>query len=163
MRIFLLLTIFFVQTSCSTVELAKEVTKASSSLKTSVQNIVKSQSEDSSNIEIENKIEKEKEILEIEKEEQKDLVKIQKKIVKINFMGKTINEVYMKLGDSNLFRLDGDTQTMRYDAKSCRLFLFFNSTTPIPRVEYFEMRDENGNLIKEKINIEQCYKNFDLG
>ncbi len=163
MRIFLLLTIFFVQTSCSTVELAKEVTKASNSLKTSVQNIVKSQSEDSSNIEIENKIEKEKEILEIEKEEQKDLVKIQKKIVKINFMGKTINEVYMKLGDSNLFRLDGDTQTMRYDAKSCRLFLFFNSTTPIPRVEYFEMRDEKGNLIKEKINIEQCYKNFDLG
>ena len=68
----------------------------------------------------------------------------------------------MRLGDSNLFRLDGNTQTMRYDSNTCRLFLFFNSTTPNPRVDYFEMRDEKGNLIKEKVNIENCYKKFDL-
>ena len=68
----------------------------------------------------------------------------------------------MRLGDPNLFRLDGNTQTMRFDNDTCRLFLFFNSTIPMPQVNYFEMRDEKGNLIKENVNIENCYKKFDL-
>ena len=98
----------------------------------------------------------------MEKTRQKKVVKKQKEVIKINFVGKTINEIYMRLGDPNLFRLDGNTQTMRFDSDTCRLFLFFNSTIPMPQVNYFEMRDEKGNLIKEKVNIENCYKKFDL-
>ena len=98
----------------------------------------------------------------MEKTRQKKVIKKQKEVIQINFVGKTINEIYMRLGDSNLFRLDGNTQTMRYDSDTCRLFLFFNSTIPIPRVDYFEMRNEKGILIKEKVNIENCYKKFNL-
>ena len=75
----------------------------------------------------------------MEKIRQKKVVKKQKEVIKINFVGKTINEIYMRLGDPNLFRLDGNTQTMRFDSDACRLFLFFNSTIPMPQVNYFEV------------------------
>ena len=176
MRIFFFLTFILILSGCATIEVAKEVSKVSTSIEASVKKIVGKEEkkekvvenkEDSvgKNISLEEKVsaaKKEKEIVEVEKKRQKKVVKKQKEVIKINFVGKTINEIYMRLGDSNLFRLDGNTQTMRYDSNACRLFLFFNSTIPIPRVDYFEMRDEKGNLIKEKTNIENCYKKFDL-
>ena len=171
MKIFLLLIIIIIQFGCTTVEVAKEVTKASESIKKTVQNILdnneeeeveKNNTDEKVNEKTINEILIEKENIEVEKKEQKKVIKKQKEVIEVNFVGKTINEIYMRLGDSDLFRLDGNTQTMRYDANSCRLFLFFNSTVPIPRVEYFEMRDQTGKLINDKISIQNCYKNFDL-
>ena len=176
MRIFLFITFILFLNGCATIEVAKGVSKVSTSIETSVKKIAgkeekeekikeKEEKSISENISLEEKVsaaKKEKEIVEVEKKHQKKVVKKQKEVIKINFVGKTINEIYMRLGDSDLFRLDGNTQTMRYERDMCRLFLFFNSTTPIPQVDYFEMRDEKGSLIKEKINIEKCYKKFDL-
>ena len=170
MKIFLLLIIIIIQFGCATVEVAKEVTKASESIKKTVQNILdnneeeveKNNTDEKVNEKTINEILIEKENIEVEKKEQKKVIKKQKEVIEVNFVGKTINEIYMRLGDSDLFRLDGNTQTMRYDSNSCRLFLFFNSTVPIPRVEYFEMRDQTGKLINDKISIQNCYKNFDL-
>ena len=170
MKIFLLLIIIIIQFGCTTVEVAKEVTKASESIKKTVQNILDNNEEEVEKNNTDEKVREktineiliEKENIEVEKKEQKKVIKKQKEVIEVNFVGKTINEIYMRLGDSDLFRLDGNTQTMRYDANSCRLFLFFNSTVPIPRVEYFEMRDQTGKLINDKISIQNCYKNFDL-
>ena len=176
MRIFFFFTFILILNGCTTIEVAKGVSKVSSSIETSVKKIsgkeekkeeIKEKEEESinENISLEEKVsaaKKEKEIVEVEKTRQKKVVKKQKEVIKINFVGKTINEIYMRLGDPNLFRLDGNTQTMRFDSDTCRLFLFFNSTIPMPQVNYFEMRDEKGNLIKEKVNIENCYKKFDL-
>ena len=172
MRIFFFFTLILILNGCATIEVAKGVSKVSTSIETSVKKIAgkgeikeKEAVSTSENISLEEKVsaaKKEKEIVEVEKTRQKKVVKKQKEVIKINFVGKTINEIYIRLGDSNLFRLDGNTQTMRFDSDTCRLFLFFNSTIPMPRVDYFEMRDEQGNLIKEKVNIENCYKKFDL-
>ena len=170
MKIFLLLIIIIIQFGCTTVEVAKEVTKASESIKKTVQNILDNNEEEVEKNNTDEKVSEktineiliEKENIEVEKKEQKKVIKKQKEVIEVNFVGKTINEIYMRLGDSNLFRLDGNTQTMRYDTDSCRLFLFFNSTVPIPRVEYFEMRDQAGKLINDETSIQNCYKNFDL-
>ena len=173
MRIFFFFTFILILNGCTTIEVAKGVSKVSSSIETSVKKIAgkeekieeKEVTSINENISLEEKVsaaKKEKEIVEVEKTRQKKVVKKQKEVIKINFVGKTINEIYMRLGDPNLFRLDGNTQTMRFDSDTCRLFLFFNSTIPMPQVNYFEMRDEKGNLIKEKVNIENCYKKFDL-
>ena len=174
MRIFFFFTFILILNGCATIEVAKGVSKVSTSIETSVKKIagkeekeekIKEEESKNENISLEEKVsvaKKEKEIVEVEKTRQKKVVKKQKEVIKINFVGKTINEIYMRLGDPNLFRLDGNTQTMRFDSDTCRLFLFFNSTIPMPQVNYFEMRDEKGNLIKEKVNIENCYKKFDL-
>ena len=173
MRIFFFFTFILILNGCATIEVAKGVSKVSSSIETSVKKIagkeekIKEKEEESinENISLEEKVsaaKKEKEIVEVEKTRQKKVVRKQKEVIKINFVGKTINEIYMRLGDPNLFRLDGNTQTMRFDSDTCRLFLFFNSAIPMPQVNYFEMRDEKGNLIKEKVDIENCYKKFDL-
>ena len=173
MRLFFFFTFILILNGCATIEVAKGVSKVSSSIETSVKKIagkeekeekIKEAESINENISLEEKVsaaKKEKEIVEVEKTRQKKVVKKQKEVIKINFVGKTINEIYMRLGDPNLFRLDGNTQTMRFDSDTCRLFLFFNSTIPMPQVNYFEMRDEKGNLIKEKINIENCYKKFE--
>ena len=174
MRIFFFFTFILILNGCATIEVAKGVSKVSTSIETSVKKIagkeekeekIKEAESINENISLEEKVsaaKKEKEIVEVEKTLQKKVVRKQKEVIKINFVGKTINEIYMRLGDPNLFRLDGNTQTMRFDSDTCRLFLFFNSTIPMPQVNYFEMRDEKGNLIKEKINIENCYKKFEL-
>ena len=174
MRIFFFFTFILILNGCATIEVAKGVSKVSTSIETSVKKIagkeekeekIKEAESINENISLEEKVsaaKKEKEIVEVEKTRQKKVVKKQKEVIKINFVGKTINEIYMRLGDPNLFRLDGNTQTMRFDSDTCRLFLFFNSTIPMPQVNYFEMRDEKGKLIKEKVNIENCYKKFDL-
>ena len=149
MRIFFFFTFILILNGCATIEVAKGVSKVSTSIGTSVKKIAGKEEEEikekeeesiSENISLEEKVsaaKKEKEIVEVEKTRQKKVVKKQKEVIKINFVGKTINEIYMRLGDSNLFRLDGNTQTMRFDSDTCRLFLFFNSTIPMPQVNYF--------------------------
>ena len=175
MRIFLFFSFILLLSGCSSIEVAKEVTKASKSIKESVNQIINidkktEEIEDNKEIEdndessaiINNSIEKEKKILEIEKKKEKKLVKDQKKIIKINFIGKTINEIKSNLGEPKLIRLDGNTKTARFDKLSCRLFLFFNSNKNIPLVQHYEIRDIKGNLINNKKRIEDCYKHFNL-
>ena len=169
MRIFLFFTFILLQSGCTTIEVAKEVTKASKSIKTSVSNIInidkkteEIEDNDESVASINDSIEKEKEILEVEKKKEKKVVKEQKKIIKINFIGKTLNKIKSSLGEPQLIRLDGNTKTVRFDKNSCRLFLFFNSNKSPPKVEHFEIRDIQGNLINSKERIQDCYKYFNL-
>jgi len=175
MRIFLFFSFILIQSGCTSIEVAKEVSKASNSIKESfnqIINIDKKTEAIEDNKEIEDNdessaainvfIEKEKKILEIEKKKEKKLVKKQKKIIKINFIGKTINEIKSSLGEPQLIRLDGNTKTARFDKLSCRLFLFFNSNKNIPLVQHYEIRDIKGNLINNKKRIEDCYKHFNL-
>ena len=51
---------------------------------------------------------------------------------------------------------------LRYDSKSCRLFLFFNLQIINKKVEYFELRDTKGSLLKSRQSIEECYREFKL-
>ena len=169
MRIFLFFSFILIQSGCASIEVAKEVTKASKSIQESVNqkiNIEKKTEEiednDETSVVINDSIKKEKKILEIEKKKEKKLVKKQKKIIKIDFMGKTLNEIKLSLGEPQLIRLDGNTKTARFDKNSCRLFLFFNSNKNIPLVQHYEIRDIKGNLINNKERIENCYKHFNL-
>ena len=149
MRIFLLLFFITLLAGCATVEVAKEVAKVSQSIKISVDNMLDS-------------VEKNKEILETEKIEEKKLVTEQKKITDINFSGKNLIEIKLALGVEGLNRIDGETQLVRYDNNNCRLFLFFNTAKKNSKVEHFEIRNLSGNLIESKEKIKKCYKEFNL-
>ena len=149
MKIFFLITLILLQTSCSTIEVAKEVTKATNSLKNSVENIVGS-------------IEKNKEVLKVEKEREKKLAIEQKKIVKINFLEKNLDYLKIKFGNPSLDRKDGNLTVMRFDKEECRLFFFFNSDDKNKKVKHFEIRGVEGNLITKKDNIQKCYNDFNL-
>ena len=69
MRIFIFLTLFFILSNCSTVEVAREVTKATKSVKESIQNFNQEKME----------IKKEKEDLKIERDKERVLANEQKK------------------------------------------------------------------------------------
>ena len=175
--------------SCTTVEVGKEIIKAGNSVKTTVSEIITNKEDDSKiikekNIEaetesqieaetesqietetesqIETEIEAEKEIIIIEQKEQKNIVETQQKISQINFLGNSLNEIKKILGETKLAREDGNTYLLRYDSKSCRLFLFFNLQIINKKVEYFELRDTNGTLLKSRQSIEECYREFKL-
>ena len=129
MRIFLFFTFILIQSGCTTVEVAKGVTKASKSIERSVKQIInidkktkEIEDKDESSSITNNSIEEEKKIVEVKKKEEKKLVKEQKKIIKVNFIGKTIKEIKLILGEPKLIRLDGNTKTARYDKNSCRWF-----------------------------------------
>ena len=57
---------------------------------------------------------------------------------------------------------DGNTKLARFDTSNCRIFVFFNLSENKQRVEHFEIRDQQGELIKTKEKIQHCYKNFGL-
>ena len=169
MRLFLLMLYFLFLESCSTVEVGKEIIKASNSVKTTVSEIITNKEDDSKIVEeknieteIEAEIEAEKEIIIIEQKEQKNIVKTQQKISQINFLGNSLNEIKKILGETKLAREDGNTYLLRYDSKSCRLFLFFNLQIINKKVEYFELRDTKGILLKSRQSIEECYREFKL-
>ena len=113
-------------------------------------------------MEIETEIETEKEIITTEQKEQKKIVETQQKISQINFLGNSFNKIKTLLGESNLTREDGNTLVLRYDSKSCRLFLFFNLQVTNKLVEYFELRNTKGVLLESSESIEVCYKEFKL-
>ena len=173
MRLFLLMLYFLFLESCTTVEVGKEIIKAGNSVKTTVSEIITNKEDDSKIIEeknieaetesqIEAEIEAEKEIITIEQKEQKNIVETQQKTTEINFLGNSLNEIKKILGESKLAREDGNAYMLRYDSKSCRLFLFFNLQIINKKVEYFELRDTKGNLLKSRQSIEECYREFKL-
>ena len=169
MRLFLLMLYFLFLESCSTVEVGKEIIKASNSVKTTVSEIITNKKDDSKIIEEKNieaetefQIEAEIEIITIEQKEQKNIVETQQKTTEINFLGNSLNEIKKILGESKLAREDGNAYMLRYDSKSCRLFLFFNLQIINKKVEYFELRDTKGILLKSRQSIEECYREFKL-
>jgi len=168
--IFLYLFLF----GCAPVEVAKEVTKATKSIETSVKKIFKS--EEVEKIESEITLEEEKETkitLEEEKEtkitlekekvveEKKKKTKVvlkQKKASSIDLMGKSIEELNFVIGEPLLIRKDSGTTIARFDSDYCRLFVFLKTDTNNPIVEYFEIRSPDGNLIDRDKDIETCFK-----
>ena len=181
MRLFLLRLYFLFLESCTTVEVGKEIIKAGNSVKTTVSEIITNKKDDSKIIEeknieaetesqieaetesqIEAEIEAKKEIITIEQKEQKNIVETQQKISQINFLGNSLNEIKKILGETKLAREDSNTYMLRYDSKSCRLFLFFNLQIINKKVEYFELRDTKGILLKSRQSIEECYREFKL-
>ncbi len=177
MRLFLLMLYFLFLESCTTVEVGKEIIKAGNSVKTTVSEIITNKKDDSKIIEeknietetesqieaeIEAEIETKKEIITIEQKEQKNIVETQQKASEINFLGNSLNEIKKILGETKLAREDGNTYLLRYDSKSCRLFLFFNLQIINKKVEYFELRNTKGNLLKSRQSIEECYREFKL-
>lgn len=169
MRLFLLMLYFLFLESCTTVEVGKEIIKAGNSVKTTVSEIITNKKDDSKIIEEKNieaetefQIEAEIEIITIEQKENKYIVETQRKTTEINFLGNSLNEIKKILGESKLAREDGNVYMLRYDSKSCRLFLFFNLQIINKKVEYFELRDTKGNLLKSRQSIEECYREFKL-
>jgi len=167
MQILLLFCLIIFLSNCATVEVAKEVTKASKSLKTSVDNMLKTSNNEKSQVIKEQNIEGEaidKEIASLDKEKKKaeKIIKEQRRETKINFLGKTDNEIKRMIGTPELIRVDGNSQTLRFDNNFCQLFLFSNAKTKNAKIKYFEIRDKNGKLIINKEKIKKCYKNFKL-
>ena len=169
MRLFLLMLYFLFLESCTTVEVGKEIIKAGNSVKTTVSEIITNKKDDSKIIEEKNieaetefQIEAEIEIITTEQKEQKNIVEFQRKTTEINFLGNSLNEIKKILGESKLAREDGNAYMLRYDSKSCRLFLFFNLQIINKKVEYFELRDTKGSLLKSRQSIEECYREFKL-
>ena len=149
MRILFFLIFTTLLSGCTTVEIAKEVTKATKSIKTSVDIMI-------------NSMENDREVLKKEKKEKEKIVLEQKKIVKINFIEKTFDQIKINLGEPNLSRIDGNTFIARFDNNSCRLFLFFNNNDKIKKIKHYELRDVDGVLVINKNKIQNCYKKYNL-
>ena len=151
--------------SCTTIEVAKEVTKASQSIKTSVSNMINSNHQNNDekiSVPEPDNIVKEIEMVEENKKDEREKIIEQKKIARIVFIGKTYEEIEALLGTPQLKRTDGNIQILRFDRNNCRLFLFFNTKTNPVNVKYFELRDNYGDLIDLKKKIQECYEDLDL-
>ena len=159
MRFLSFLVSFFLISSCTTLEVTREVVKVTSQVKKNVERKI-----DEKNIkQIENKtIIEEKKIISEKEKEEKIIVATQQKLANINFIGIKINKIEEQLGVSHLTRSDGSAYTLRYDSKSCRLFLFFKLESNNKRVEYFEFRDKSGKLLNSKQSLENCYREYKL-
>jgi len=154
---YFLLSIFI--SSCTTIEVTKEVVKVG----TVVKEKVEKQFEEKEKEKVEDKtIVEEQQIIKEEKEEEKTVVRTQQKMAQINFIGKKFNEIESQMGKPKLIRSDGVVQTLRYDSASCRLFLFFNLSANIKRVEHFEFRNYLGEVLDTKQSLEICYKEYKL-
>ena len=166
MRIFLFLLPLLFIWGCSTIEVAKEVIKATNAISNKVKE--SAQQKETDEQKVLNKIIEEKEIeeeienIQEKKEENKNIVESQQKLAEINFIGKTEDKISNLLGQPQLSRVDGSVYTLRYDSDNCRLFLFFNQSPTNKRVEYFELRDDKAGLLNSKQAIEQCYREFKL-
>ncbi len=149
---------------CSTIEVAKEVTKATNSIKTSIDKISSKEEETKITDNIENEKEMKltednaKEKVIIEKKREEAVAIKQKKITTIKFLGKTMSELINEFGRPDLIREDGNTKTVRFDTSSCRLFLYFSLTTDMSKVEYYEIRDTKGNLVDKSKELEKCFQ-----
>ena len=167
MRILLFLFIILLS-SCASIEVAKEITKATKSIKVSVNNIVTNSDSDNQQTVVMKKnsdkkiIDKEIATLEIEKKEKEKIIIEQKNKTVLNFLDKNSDEVRLMIGNYTLMRIDGNTRTTRFDNNYCQLFLFSNAESKNAEVKYFEIRNKKGNLIVESEKIKNCYKNFKL-
>ena len=163
--IYLIFVIFFVY-GCAPIEVAKEVTKATQSIETSVKKIFVSSKEknEEKNEALKESKENEdtilmqkKEIVE-EKKQMKKVITKQKEIATINVLQKSIEELSELLGEPDLIRKDGKTTYLRFDSNNCRLFVFLNSSSKKSYAEYYELRNINGELIDRQNDIEFCFK-----
>ena len=161
MRLFLFLNLFIFIWGCTTVEVTKGVIKVTDKVKNSVEEAFPKDEEKEAEVK-ELEIKKEKQIIEDEQKKQKTIIETQQKLAEINFIGKTENQVNAKMGKPDLSRSDGSIYVLRYDSSGCRLFLFFNNQTDNKRVEYFEVRNNKGELLNSKQSFEQCYREFEL-
>ena len=170
MRAIYILSILLIITlnGCSTIEIAKEVTKVGDSIKTTIQKSAKKQngSEKTEDVTKEKeeivvakeKEEKEKEQIIVAKKKEKAVINKQKEIAIIKIQGKTLNQLTQNFGKSDFIREDGNTKTVRFNASTCRLFVYFNLEVKKPKAEYYEIRDTKGKLIDEKEKINKCFK-----
>ena len=170
MRAIYILSILLIITlnGCATIEIAKEVTKVGDSIKTTIQKSAKKQNdfektEDDTKekeeiVVAKEKEEKEKEQIIVAKKKEKAVINKQKEIAVIKIQGKTLNQLTQNFGKSDFIREDGNTKTVRFNASSCRLFVYFNLEVKKPKAEYYEIRDTKGELIDEKEKINKCFK-----
>ena len=166
MRIFLFLLPLLFIWGCSTIEITKEVIKVTNTISNKVKESAQ-QKETGEQIVLnktieEKEIEEEIENIQEKKEENKNIVESQQKLAEINFIGKTEDKILSLLEQPQLSRVDGFVYTLRYDSENCRLFLFFNKSSTNKRVEYFELRGVNADLLNSKQALEQCYREFKL-
>ena len=164
MRIYLFLILSISIWGCSTVEVTKEVIKATNSVKNTIEEALPEKKTDEVEVEVNltENIEIEKEIIQEKQEVEKNIVKNQQKLAEINFIGSTENKIVNLIGKADLSRIDGSSYTLRYNSDNCRLFLFFNNNAKIKRVEHFELRNTLGKLLNSKQSLEQCYREFNL-
>ena len=152
---------------CATVEIAKEVTKASNSLKTTIQKISNDQNDqdDEEKItidqddsgEVEDFI-KEKEEIIVAKKKEKAVISKQKEIAAIKIKGKTLDQLTKDFGKPDLIRKDGNTKAVRFNTSRCRFFIFFNLEAKKLKAEYYEIRNTRGELVDKKEKINKCFK-----
>ena len=164
MRIFFFLLLSISIWGCSTVEITKEVIKATGSVKTSImKSLPEKKSDGVKKKDVkEVSIEIEKEFIKEKQKEEKNIVESQKKIAEISLIGDSENKIINLIGNAQLSRIDGPVYTLRYDSNNCRLFLFFNQEIKNKKVEYFELRNTKGELFGNKKLLEQCYREFGL-
>ena len=160
MRAINFLIFFIFINGCTTIEVAEVFTKTSikvvegvSSKSTDIINKEENQKEEGLTIlfDAKKEISKEKKI-------SKATSNKQRKISNLKLLGKSLNDLSKEIGDPILIREDGNTKTARFDTTSCRLFVYFNASVNNEIVEYYEIRNKNGDLIDKKENINKCFK-----
>jgi hypothetical protein len=167
-------------TGCTSVEIAKEITKISKTIENSFKKVSDSKEEveeekppeenlvrltpeedlvqltPEENQKIAISIEK-KQITE-DKQRISEVVSKQIKVANFNLMGKTFDELSHLIGRPQLVRKDRQTITARYDSINCRVFVFMNLSANKKIVEYYELRNDVGELIDHQKDIEKCFK-----
>ena len=168
--------VILILSGCTTVEVAKEISKATNSIKTSIINITSNEEKIEEKISNEEYIEEkisnevgpeekilvEKKEIKLEQKKEEKVVLKQNKIATMRFIGKTLDELIEQLGNPKLLREDGKSQTARFDTQSCRVFVFFNTSIKKPRAEYYELRSIDGELVKKQKDIEKCFDEIKL-
>lgn len=158
----LIILLILVLSGCTSVKVAKVVTKTTSSIKASVEKISdkRRKIKEKDNLILEDDLTQEKEKIITEQKKEKAVAVKQKRNIAIEFLGKTLPELIKEFGEPSLIRLDSDTKTVRFDTSSCRLFVFFNLKIKKSGVNYYEIRNTKGNLIDRKTYIEKCFKDI---
>ena len=99
-----------------------------------------------------------KEEIIVAKKKEGAVINKQKEIAVIKIQGKTLNQLTQNFGKSDFIREDGNTKTVRFNASTCRLFVYFNLEIKKPKAEYYEIRNTKGELIDKKEEINKCFK-----
>ena len=176
MRAIFILSIFIVLilSGCTTIEVAKEVSKATNSIKNTIKKISSNEErlEEEKLLEINKEEEKEgklkneilvqKKVIVVEKKKEEQVDIKQNKFIKTNLIGKTLEELTRQLGKPKLLRKDGKTITARFDSKSCRIFFYFHTSIKKSFVEYYELRNSLGELVARDQDIRKCFKEIKL-
>lgn len=157
MRAINFLIFFIFLNGCTTIEVAEVFTKTSIKVVEGVSGESREVIENEKNKQVENLPDPKKEISKEKKISKATSVK-QRKISTLKLLGKSLEDLLKEIGDPVLIREDGNTKTARFDTTSCRLFVYFNNSINNEIVEYYEIRDKNGDLIDKKENINQCFK-----